>query len=273
MTPENSSTEPWLGTHGFGAEAQEGQHGDRASGHVKQEFIEIIERREGEGKGLAKVNLLDRTQPYIITLSSPLSQFLVFCTALLVRLSTTGHIVLEEILRHVDVPETVHDLSVHRKLIFVSTKMLLSLVTACERRRGKSSFCHHLLTMQVIRDGILECISRLHDEWKIRETLHVWSECSFGIAEAFVLADYHFPNRHLENAFQEPCLGRVYCIPENIAIVLSYILESLTPAATARGHLGFKQTRMVVIRCRDQIDLYLGTQQRARVTSIKKSLR
>ncbi|KAL5325021.1 hypothetical protein ACEPPN_006143 [Leptodophora sp. 'Broadleaf-Isolate-01'] len=45
MTPENGSTEIWLGTHVFGKEMQEGEHGERASGMIREEFLE--RRREG----------------------------------------------------------------------------------------------------------------------------------------------------------------------------------------------------------------------------------
>ena len=47
MTPENGSTELWLGTHRFGKEAQEGDHGERASGRIKKEWME--ERRKVRG--------------------------------------------------------------------------------------------------------------------------------------------------------------------------------------------------------------------------------
>lgn len=40
MTLENGSTEVWLGTHKFGKEAQEGDHSERASGRIKQDFLE-----------------------------------------------------------------------------------------------------------------------------------------------------------------------------------------------------------------------------------------
>ena len=41
MRPENGSTEVWLGTHsGFGIEAQEGVHGERASGRIRQSLLE-----------------------------------------------------------------------------------------------------------------------------------------------------------------------------------------------------------------------------------------
>lgn len=40
-TPENGSTELWLGTHsGYGIEAQEGTHGDRASGCIKEALLQ-----------------------------------------------------------------------------------------------------------------------------------------------------------------------------------------------------------------------------------------
>jgi ectoine hydroxylase-related dioxygenase (phytanoyl-CoA dioxygenase family) len=46
MTPENGSTEVWLGTHnGFGVESQEGKHGERASGRVK---LDLLKQREQE---------------------------------------------------------------------------------------------------------------------------------------------------------------------------------------------------------------------------------
>lgn len=41
MCPENGSTEVWLGTHtGTGLHHQEGLHGDRASGRIKQDLLE-----------------------------------------------------------------------------------------------------------------------------------------------------------------------------------------------------------------------------------------
>jgi ectoine hydroxylase-related dioxygenase (phytanoyl-CoA dioxygenase family) len=41
MTPENGSTEVWLGTHNITSlAAQEGLHGERASGRVKKELLE-----------------------------------------------------------------------------------------------------------------------------------------------------------------------------------------------------------------------------------------
>ena len=44
MTEENGSTEVWLGTHtDSGVWQQEGAHGDRASGRIKQSLLE--ERR------------------------------------------------------------------------------------------------------------------------------------------------------------------------------------------------------------------------------------
>ncbi|KAH6685417.1 hypothetical protein F5X68DRAFT_135924 [Plectosphaerella plurivora] len=47
MTPENGSTELWLGTHRNGVEAQEGAHGDRASGRIKEELLEQQSRVRG----------------------------------------------------------------------------------------------------------------------------------------------------------------------------------------------------------------------------------
>lgn len=45
MTPKNGSTEVWLGTHNdFGLEAQEGAHGERASGRIQKHLLEA--RRE-----------------------------------------------------------------------------------------------------------------------------------------------------------------------------------------------------------------------------------
>jgi len=41
MTPENGSTEVWLGTHHLSSlAAQEGKHGERASGRIKTDLIE-----------------------------------------------------------------------------------------------------------------------------------------------------------------------------------------------------------------------------------------
>lgn len=39
MTPENGSTEIWLGTHNNDITAQEGAHGERASGRIKKEHL------------------------------------------------------------------------------------------------------------------------------------------------------------------------------------------------------------------------------------------
>ncbi|KAK2614640.1 hypothetical protein N8I77_001448 [Diaporthe amygdali] len=39
MTPENGSTELWLGTHTADVSAQEGKHGDRASGRIKESLL------------------------------------------------------------------------------------------------------------------------------------------------------------------------------------------------------------------------------------------
>lgn len=39
-TPENGSTEIWLGTHnGYGLDTQEGAHGERASGRIREELL------------------------------------------------------------------------------------------------------------------------------------------------------------------------------------------------------------------------------------------
>lgn len=40
MTPENGSTEVWLGTHKNDISVQEGAHGERASGRIKQDVLE-----------------------------------------------------------------------------------------------------------------------------------------------------------------------------------------------------------------------------------------
>ncbi|KAH8174114.1 phytanoyl-CoA dioxygenase (PhyH) domain-containing protein [Sarocladium implicatum] len=40
MTPENGSTEIWLGTHTKDVTSQEGTHGERASGRIKPELLE-----------------------------------------------------------------------------------------------------------------------------------------------------------------------------------------------------------------------------------------
>lgn len=40
MTPENGSTEVWLGTHSpYGVESQEGAHGDRASERIQEQIL------------------------------------------------------------------------------------------------------------------------------------------------------------------------------------------------------------------------------------------
>lgn len=47
MSPENGSTEVWLGTHNeSGLEAQEGLHGERASGRIKPSLLEERKRIE-----------------------------------------------------------------------------------------------------------------------------------------------------------------------------------------------------------------------------------
>ncbi|CAM0138799.1 hypothetical protein VKS41_005989 [Umbelopsis sp. WA50703] len=40
MTPDNGTTEVWLGTHIFGLDCQEGKHGDRASGRIIKSLLE-----------------------------------------------------------------------------------------------------------------------------------------------------------------------------------------------------------------------------------------
>lgn len=47
MTPENGSTELWLGTHTADVSAQEGKHGERASGRIKENLL--AERRAARG--------------------------------------------------------------------------------------------------------------------------------------------------------------------------------------------------------------------------------
>jgi len=47
MTPQNGSTEIWLGTQNFGQGAQEGKHGERASGRIREEYLR--ERAETRG--------------------------------------------------------------------------------------------------------------------------------------------------------------------------------------------------------------------------------
>ncbi|KAJ2956944.1 hypothetical protein NQZ79_g7295 [Umbelopsis isabellina] len=44
MTPDNGSTEVWLGTHVFDQSCQEGEHGDRASGRIVESMLK--QRRE-----------------------------------------------------------------------------------------------------------------------------------------------------------------------------------------------------------------------------------
>ncbi|KAK6083249.1 phytanoyl-CoA dioxygenase [Seiridium cupressi] len=45
MTPENGSTEVWLGSHTTDATAQEGAHGERVSGRIKEEPEELLDHR------------------------------------------------------------------------------------------------------------------------------------------------------------------------------------------------------------------------------------
>ncbi len=49
MAPENGSTEVWPGTHRFGVEAQEGRHGERASGRVRETYLAAERERGGGG--------------------------------------------------------------------------------------------------------------------------------------------------------------------------------------------------------------------------------
>ncbi|TQS31843.1 hypothetical protein Golomagni_07864 [Golovinomyces magnicellulatus] len=44
MTPENGSTELWLGTHTNDISVQEGAHGERASGRIKQDLLKQREQ-------------------------------------------------------------------------------------------------------------------------------------------------------------------------------------------------------------------------------------
>jgi hypothetical protein len=47
MNPKNGSTEVWLGTHdGFGLGAQEGLHGERASGRIKESLLQTRRRTD-----------------------------------------------------------------------------------------------------------------------------------------------------------------------------------------------------------------------------------
>ncbi|KAB5585615.1 hypothetical protein GE09DRAFT_945258 [Coniochaeta sp. 2T2.1] len=48
MTPHNGSTEIWPGTHRFGVEAQEGKHGERASGRIREDYL-AAERDRADG--------------------------------------------------------------------------------------------------------------------------------------------------------------------------------------------------------------------------------
>lgn len=56
FTPENGSTELWLGTHTgdlSGLQVQEGAHGDRASGRIREELL--TERRKVRGPSQPKI--------------------------------------------------------------------------------------------------------------------------------------------------------------------------------------------------------------------------
>ena len=47
MSPENGSTELWLGTHNYGIAEQEGAHGDRASGRIREEILAARQATRG----------------------------------------------------------------------------------------------------------------------------------------------------------------------------------------------------------------------------------
>lgn len=47
MTPENGSTEIWLGTHTRDVTSQEGAHGERASGRIKKDILEQRQQTHG----------------------------------------------------------------------------------------------------------------------------------------------------------------------------------------------------------------------------------
>jgi ectoine hydroxylase-related dioxygenase (phytanoyl-CoA dioxygenase family) len=55
MTPENGSTEIWLGTHSLSnKKAQEGDHGDRASGRIKLDLLEERRKERGPSQPVVK---------------------------------------------------------------------------------------------------------------------------------------------------------------------------------------------------------------------------
>jgi len=54
MIPENGSTELWLGTHRFGKEAQEGEHGERASGRIKEAWMEEWRKVRGPAQPVVR---------------------------------------------------------------------------------------------------------------------------------------------------------------------------------------------------------------------------
>lgn len=55
MTPENGSTEVWLGTHSNTTLAdQEGAHGDRASGRIKKDLLEYRRKERGPSQPIVK---------------------------------------------------------------------------------------------------------------------------------------------------------------------------------------------------------------------------
>lgn len=55
MTPENGSTEIWVGTHSNTTIAdQEGEHGDRASGRIKKDMLEKRRKERGPSQPVVK---------------------------------------------------------------------------------------------------------------------------------------------------------------------------------------------------------------------------
>ncbi|KAG8854094.1 hypothetical protein FRB96_007800 [Tulasnella sp. 330] len=54
MTPENGSTEVWLGTHNTGLTVQKGKHGERASGMIKLDVLEARRKERGPSQPVVK---------------------------------------------------------------------------------------------------------------------------------------------------------------------------------------------------------------------------
>ncbi|KAF6810567.1 phytanoyl- dioxygenase [Colletotrichum sojae] len=54
MTPENGSTELWLGTHGADVSVQEGAHGERASGRIREDLLEQRRAVRGPSQPVVK---------------------------------------------------------------------------------------------------------------------------------------------------------------------------------------------------------------------------